>query len=73
MAGKQQNFDNSEFISLAGNFSRFSDLTIEGKRIVIDIITKCSGKKGYPKEKVYYVLFNCLIVSRDSVKYWLQH
>ncbi|MEN1922608.1 hypothetical protein [Enterobacter asburiae] len=73
MAGKQQNFDNSEFISLAGNFSRFSDLTIEGKRIVIDIITKCSGKKGYPKEKVYYVLFNCLIVNRDSVKYWLQH
>ncbi len=73
MAGKKQNFDNSEFISLAGNFKSYSDLTIEGKRIVIDIITKCAGKKGYPKEKVYYVLFNCLKVNRDSIKYWLQY
>lgn len=73
MAGKQQNFDNSEFISLAGNFKKYSDLTIEGKRIVINIITKCAGKKGYPKEKVYFVLFNCTKVNRDSIKYWLQY
>lgn len=73
MAGKKQNFDNSEFISLAGNFKSYSDLTTEGKRVVIDIITKCAGKKGYPKEKVYYVLFNCLKVNRDSIKYWLQY
>ncbi|EKP8491805.1 hypothetical protein P3184_004630, partial [Escherichia coli] len=58
MAGKKQNFDNSEFKSLAGNFKEYNDLTIEGKRIVIEIITKCAGKKGYPKDKVYYVLFN---------------
>ncbi|UCQ36768.1 hypothetical protein [Edwardsiella piscicida] len=71
MAGKKQNFDNSEFKSLAGNFEKYNDLTIEGKRIVIEIITKCAGEKGYPKEKVYYVLFNCWNVNRDSIKYWL--
>jgi len=73
MAGKKQNFDNSEFKSLAGNFKNYTDLTIEGKRIVIDIITKCAGKKGYPKAKVYYVLFNCLQVNRDSIRCWLQY
>ncbi|EKN3401914.1 hypothetical protein AB5J03_001192 [Yersinia enterocolitica] len=73
MAGKKQNFDNSEFKSLAGNFKKYNDLTIEGKRIVIEIIRKCAGKKGYPKEKVYYVLFNCWNVNRDSIKYWLDY
>ncbi|EPJ5531496.1 hypothetical protein PWK94_005293, partial [Serratia marcescens] len=72
MAGKQQKTDNSKFISIAGNNSKYSDLTTEGKAIVIDIIGKCAGKKGYPKEKVYYVLFNCTEISRDRVKYWLQ-
>ncbi|MBH2758655.1 hypothetical protein [Serratia ureilytica] len=73
MAGKQQKTDNSKFISIAGNNSKYSDLTTEGKAIVIDIIGKCAGKKGYPKEKVYYVLFNCTEISRDRVKYWLQY
>ncbi|MDS0826521.1 MULTISPECIES: hypothetical protein [Serratia] len=73
MAGKQQKTDNSKFISIAGNNSKYSDLTTEGKAIVIDIISKCAGKKGYPKEKVYYVLFNCTEISRDRVKYWLQY
>lgn len=73
MAGKQQKTDNSKFISIAGNNSKYSDLTTEGKAIVIDIIDKCAGKKGYPKEKVYYVLFNCTEISRDRVKYWLQY
>ncbi|MEN4047055.1 hypothetical protein P9A10_00285 [Serratia marcescens] len=73
MAGKQQKTDNSKFISIAGNNSKYSDLTTEGKTIVIDIIDKCAGKKGYPKEKVYYVLFNCTEISRDRVKYWLQY
>lgn len=73
MAGKKMSFDNRKFISLAGNFKKFSDLTNEGKKIVIEIIKKCAGEKGYPKEKVYHVLFNCLDVNRDSIKYWLQH
>jgi len=73
MAGKKQNFDNSEFISIAGNFKKYSDLTIDGKRIVMEIINKCAGKKGYPKEKVYYVLFHCSELNRDTIKYWLQH
>lgn len=73
MAGKQQKTDNSKFISIAGNNSKYSDLTTEGKAIVIDIIGKCAGDKGYPKEKVYYVLFNCTEISRDRVKYWLQY
>ncbi|MBB1583217.1 hypothetical protein [Serratia sp. OS31] len=73
MAGKQQKTDNSKFISIAGNNSKYSDLTTEGKAIVIDIINKCAGKKGYQKEKVYYVLFNCTEISRDRVKYWLQY
>ncbi|QUY50337.1 hypothetical protein JK621_09405 [Serratia plymuthica] len=73
MAGKQQKTDNSKFISIAGNNHKYSDLTTEGKSIVIDVISKCAGKKGYPKEKVYFVLFNCTEISRDRVKYWLQY
>lgn len=73
MAGKQQDFDNTPFINLAGNFSKYSDLTQDGKNIVNEIISKCAGKKGYPKEKVYYVLFNCSSINRDRVKYWLQY
>ncbi|WP_413504117.1 hypothetical protein [Serratia grimesii] len=72
MAGKQQKIDNSKFIRIAGNNTKYSDLTTEGKSIVIDIINKCAGKKGYPKQKVYFVLFNCTEISRDNVKYWLQ-
>jgi hypothetical protein len=72
MAGKQQKTDNSKFISIAGNNNKYSDLTTEGKAIVMDIINKCAGKKGYPKQKVYFVLFNCTEISRDTVKYWLQ-
>jgi hypothetical protein len=73
MAGKQQNFDNTQFIKIAGDFSKFSDLTQEGKNIVNDVIFKCAGKKGYPKEKVYYVLFNCTIINRETINYWLQY
>lgn len=72
MAGKQQKIDNSKFIRIAGNNTKYSDLTTEGKSIVIDIINKCAGKKGYPKQKVYFVLFNCTEIKRDTVKYWLQ-
>ncbi|MCS4317837.1 MULTISPECIES: hypothetical protein [Serratia] len=73
MAGKQQKIDNSKLIRIAGNNSKYSDLTTEGKAIVIDVISKCAGKKGYPKEKVYFVLFNCTEISRDTVKHWLQY
>ncbi|HBV9082915.1 hypothetical protein QZQ56_17305 [Serratia marcescens] len=73
MAGKQQKKDNSKFISIAGNNSKYSDLTTEGKAIVIDIINKCAGKKGYPKEKVYYVLFNCteIMPTENTVRKFL--
>ncbi len=71
MAGKKQTFDNSEFVKIAGSFSKYSDLTGDAKNIVNDIITKCAGKKGYPHKKVYYVLFNCMKVNTDTIKYHL--
>ncbi|MGX4990652.1 hypothetical protein [Enterobacter kobei] len=73
MAGKKQTFDNRSFKNIAGNFSSYSDLTLDGKRIVNDIITKCAGKKGYPHKKVYYVLFNCWDVNTKNIKYFLHH
>ncbi|MCU7365980.1 hypothetical protein N5E15_05055 [Pantoea stewartii] len=73
MAGKRQNFDNTEFKNIAGNFSSYDDLTLNGKKIVNEIITKCSGKKGYPHKKVYYVLFNIFEVNIDTIKYWLDY
>lgn len=73
MAGKKQKFDNSQFINIAGGFSEYKDLTIEGRNIVGAIIDKCAGTKGYPREKVYYVLYHCHEITRDSVMYWLQY
>ncbi|MDH1372022.1 hypothetical protein [Enterobacter kobei] len=73
MAGKKQKFDNSQFTNIAGGFGNYNDLTTEGKNIVGDIIDKCAGTKGYPRKKVYYVLYNCHEITRDSVMYWLQY
>jgi len=73
MAGKKQTFNNTEFKNIAGNFSSYNDLTLNGKKIVTEIITKCSGKKGYPHKKVYYVLFNIYEVNTDAIKYWLDY
>lgn len=73
MAGKKQKFDNSQFINIAGGFSEYKDLTIEGRNIVGDIIDKCAGAKGYPRDKVYYVLYHCHEITRDRVMYWLQY
>jgi len=72
MAGKKQVYDNSPFLMIAGNFSKYSDLTPEGKEIVGSIISKCAGRDGYPVSKVYYVLYNCTSIDRDAVMYWLQ-
>lgn len=73
MAGKKQKFDNSKFTNIDGSSKDYKDLTLEGRNIVGDIIDKCAGAKGYPRDKVYYVLYNCHTVTRDSVLYWLQY
>lgn len=67
MAGKKQKFDNSKFTNIDGSSKDYKDLTLEGRNIVGDIIDKCAGTKGYPRDKVYYVLYNCHTVTRDSV------
>lgn len=73
MAGKKQTFNNIEFKNIAGNFDSYNDLTLDGKKIVNEIITKCSGKKGYPHKKVCYILFNIYEVNTDTIKYWLDY
>ncbi|HFE3480338.1 TPA: hypothetical protein ACF3IV_000662 [Enterobacter hormaechei] len=73
MAGKPQKTDNSEFLKIAGSFSKYSDLTKDGKDIVGAIIDKCAGKNGYPRAKIYYVLFKCSEISKERVKYWLDY
>lgn len=73
MAGKKQETDNSTFISIAGQFSSYNDLTREGKNLVLDAISTSAGSKGYPASKVYYVFYHCSVITRDRVMYWLQY
>lgn len=72
MARTPTKTDNTPFIKIAGNFKKYSDLTQEGKNIVLDIISESAGEKKYPAKKAYYVLFNCTEISKQTVKYWLQ-
>ncbi|HED1423563.1 TPA: hypothetical protein R4S80_000308 [Klebsiella michiganensis] len=72
MSGKQQKTDNSQFLKIAGNFRKYSDLTQDGKNIVQEVISKCACAKKYPAKKVYYVLYNCTEISRDRIMFWLQ-
>ncbi|HAV1973381.1 TPA: hypothetical protein JG946_003741 [Enterobacter hormaechei subsp. steigerwaltii] len=73
MAGKPQKTDNSPFLNIAGSFSKYSDLTTDGKDIVGAVIDKCAGKNGYPRDKIYYVLYKCTEISKARVKYWLDY
>ncbi|EPQ3345980.1 hypothetical protein DN462_25865 [Citrobacter freundii] len=73
MAGKKQETDNSKFVEIAGQFSKYSDLTREGKNLVLDAISTSAGRKGYPAEKVYYVFYHCGVINRERVLYWLQY
>lgn len=72
MAGKKQQKDNSEFLAVAGNFSKYSDLTQDAKNIINDVIASSSGKNRYPVKKVYYMLYHCTVIERRKVLYHLQ-
>lgn len=76
MANKEQIYDNTPFIRIAGEFSNYkNDLTPDAKGIIIDTIKENmkGSSKPYKPERIYYVVFNTLEFSREKVKYWLQH
>ena len=72
MAGKKQEKDNSRFIKIAGNNRKYSDLTTDGKSIVLDVIDSSSGAKGYDPKKLYFVFYSCTKITRKVVMYHLQ-